>query len=180
MTGRLIAVVGPSGVGKDTAMAALSLRCPRLHRVRRVVTRPAEAGGEPFEGVTEAAFADRLARGDFLLSWRAHGLSYGIPRTVLARLGAGQDLLANLSRRVLVEAQAKVPRLTVLALRADPAVLAARLRARGREAGAALDERLRGREIALPPGIDTIRIDNSGALDDTVAAALDALYPVKV
>ncbi|MCC2112585.1 MAG: phosphonate metabolism protein/1,5-bisphosphokinase (PRPP-forming) PhnN, partial [Hyphomicrobiales bacterium] len=54
--GRLVLVVGPSGAGKDTLMAAIGRARPDLHIVRRVVTRPSEAGGEPFEGVTEAEF----------------------------------------------------------------------------------------------------------------------------
>ena len=82
MTGRLIAVVGPSGAGKDTLMAAIGRARPDLHIVRRVVTRPSEAGGEPFEGVTEAEFRQRQTRGDFLFAWAAHGLSYGIPASV--------------------------------------------------------------------------------------------------
>ena len=40
---RLFAVVGPSGAGKDTLMAAAAHR-PGVALVRRVITRPAEAG----------------------------------------------------------------------------------------------------------------------------------------
>ena len=37
--GRMIAVVGPSGVGKDSVMAGLLEARPALRRVRRVITR---------------------------------------------------------------------------------------------------------------------------------------------
>ena len=58
MAGRLFLVVGPSGAGKDTLLAGAVAADPRLHWARRVITRPETAGGEPFEGVTEAVFDD--------------------------------------------------------------------------------------------------------------------------
>ena len=93
---RLFAVVGPSGAGKDTLMAAAAHR-PGVALVRRVITRPAEAGGEDFEGVTPEAFAARKARGAFALDWEAHGLRYGIPHDQLR----GGDVIFNGSRAAL-------------------------------------------------------------------------------
>ena len=74
MGGRLFALVGPSGAGKDTLLAAASAARPDLVIVQRVITRPESAGGEPFEGVTPAEFARRNAAGLFALHWQAHGL----------------------------------------------------------------------------------------------------------
>ena len=48
MTGRFIAVVGPSGVGKDSVMQGMAARDPRIVLARRVITRPSDAGGEDF------------------------------------------------------------------------------------------------------------------------------------
>ena len=92
MTGRLIAVVGPSGVGKDTVMAALVAADPRLALVRRVITRPSDAGGEDFDGVDRATFETMRDAGAFALWWSAHELSYGIPVEVDAALAAGRDM----------------------------------------------------------------------------------------
>ncbi|MFP4240121.1 MAG: phosphonate metabolism protein/1,5-bisphosphokinase (PRPP-forming) PhnN [Rhodosalinus sp.] len=175
MSGRLIAVVGPSGVGKDTVMAAMAARRPDLHIVRRAVTRPA-SGTEPFAPVTEAEFARRDAAGEFALAWRAHGLAYGLPRAELAGLAEGRDALANLSRRVLAEARARFPRLVVLALHASADVLAQRLSGRGRETAEEIAERL-AREAPLPAGLDVVRIENAGTVDAAAEAALAALYP---
>ncbi len=67
MPGRIFAIVGPSGAGKDTLIEAARRARPDLHIVRRVVTRPAEAGGEPYEGVTEEEFLRRRQAGGFVL-----------------------------------------------------------------------------------------------------------------
>lgn len=175
MSGRLIAVVGPSGVGKDTVMAAMAAHRPDLHIVRRAVTRPA-SGTEPFEPVTDAEFARRAAAGDFALAWRAHGLAYGLPHAELAGLAEGRDVLANLSRRILAEARACFPRLVVLALHAPAQVLARRLSGRGRETAEEIAERL-ARDAPLPDGLEVVRIENAGTVDEAAETALAALYP---
>lgn len=178
--GRLIAVVGPSGVGKDTVMRALLQARPEMHLVRRVITRQADAGGEAFDAVDEAGFRQMAERGAFLLHWEAHGLHYGIPARVRQILQTGGDAMVNLSRGVLAEAADRVPRLVVIHLTADPAVLAARLAERGREDAPDIARRLARADSALPPGTEAIAIDNGGALDDTVARILAALNPARV
>lgn len=180
MTGRLIAVVGPSGVGKDTVMAALAATEPRLRIARRVITRPSAAGGEDFDGVGPDDFAAQRAAGGLALSWSAHGLSYGIPIHIKDVLAQGRDVLANLSRATLPEAKALFDPFLVLALSADGQVLADRLVARGREDGDEIARRLRRADYPLPSGITAIQIDNSGPVSDAVNQALGVLYPVKV
>lgn len=173
--GRLIGVVGPSGVGKDTVMQAVAAARPDLGLVRRVITRPTGSGGEDFDGVTELTFQRRMASGDFALHWQAHGLRYGIPRGVEDDLAQGQSLLVNLSRAMLLEAQARFDGFSVLSLTASPQALAARLHGRGRESPEEIERRLARAGYGLPKGLArVVCIDNSGALDDTVGAVLRA------
>lgn len=180
MTGRFIAVVGPSGVGKDSLIDALCARHPDMLRARRVITRDPEAGGEDYDAVSPALFAARAAGGDFALHWRAHDLQYGIPITVQDSLRAGRDVIANLSRAVLTKADAVFDDLRVLHVTARPAVLANRLTTRGRENRVEIAQRLARQVPPLPEGLTIIEIDNSGKLDTAVKAALDALQPAKV
>lgn len=172
----IVAVVGPSGAGKDTLIAGALAAMPRLRLVRRVITRPADAGGEDFDGVTEAEFAARKARGEFALDWDAHGLRYGIP---LAQVQGPGTVLFNGSRKALPMAQARFPGLRVVLVTAPDAVLAARLTARGRETAQDIRARLARAAFTLPDGIAAETVVNDGTPAQGVARFLEALQPVR-
>jgi phosphonate metabolism protein PhnN/1,5-bisphosphokinase (PRPP-forming) len=168
----LVLVVGPSGAGKDTLLAAArhALACDATMRfVRRAITRPAEAGGEDHEAVTEAQFAAR----DHALQWQAHGLRYGIPADIAEDLARGATVVANVSRGVIAEAATRFPT-RVIEVTAPPAMLAARLGARGREDAADVARRL-AREVALPEGVPVTRVVNDASLAEGVTRFVAAL-----
>lgn len=178
MTGTAFAIVGPSGVGKDSLLAGVAAARPDLLVARRVVTRPADAT-EPFDPATPEDFAQAEAAGEFALTWDAHGLRYGIPAAARAAQLAGRTVLFNGSRGALAQAAAALAPLAVIAVGADPAMLATRLAARGREDAAAIAGRLAQADRPLPdlPGVPVHHLDNSGPLADTVAALLALLPP---
>jgi ribose 1,5-bisphosphokinase len=180
VSGRLIAVVGPSGAGKDAVMDGLVAVCAGLHRAQRVITRPAGAG-ESFDPVSGAVFEARRAAGAFALHWRAHGHRYGIPVSELAPIEAGDDVIVNLSRTVLSEAARIAPALAVLVVTASPDIRAARIAGRGRERAEDIAGRIE-RAVTLPPLPDTVEVidvANNGALADAISTARAALYPVR-
>lgn len=172
----LVPVVGPSGAGKDTLMNAARAALEgdaRFLFARRCITRPAEAGGEDHLPMTEDTFEALRQAGGFALHWRAHGLSYGIPIAVEQALAEGRVVVANLSRTVLQQAAARYPT-RILVITAPPAVLAARLAARGREDAADIAARL-AREAALPPGLPTVTVMNDSTVAEGKARVLAAL-----
>ncbi|MDP4033782.1 MAG: phosphonate metabolism protein/1,5-bisphosphokinase (PRPP-forming) PhnN [Pseudorhodobacter sp.] len=171
----IFAVVGPSGAGKDTLIAGALAARPDLHRVRRVITRPSGAGGEDFDGVTEAEFRRRKAAGDFVLDWSAHGLLYGIPRAALAGPG---DAIFNGSRAALAQAMQRLPGLVVVLVTAPDVVLAERLAARGRETAQDIGARLSRAAFTLPETIHLRVVVNDGTPAEGIARLLAALQPV--
>lgn len=177
MPGRIFAVVGPSGAGKDTLIEAARRARPDLHIVRRVITRPAEAGGEPYEGVTEDEFLRRKEAGGFVLEWEAHGLRYGIPASVETAMSEGRDVIFNGSRAMLGAAWEVFPGLTVIHVTASVPVLAERLAQRGRETRDEIARRLTRAGYEIPCGIGVRVVENNGALGDAMLAFLHALQP---
>jgi ribose 1,5-bisphosphokinase len=179
--GPVIAVVGPSGVGKDSLMTALQQADPGVLLMRRVITRAPEAGGEDYTAVSEAEFEALVQDGVFALHWAAHGLHYGILKEIETLRHGASGVLVNLSRGVLLEAQATFDDFRVLSVTARPEVLAARLAARGREDAAEVQRRLARAVKPLPAGLAEVHeIDNSGDLSAAVTTALSVLQPVRV
>lgn len=172
MTARIFAVVGPSGVGKDTLMAMAHKAVPGIHLARRVITRPATAGGEDFDGVTPEEFEHLSQAGHFALHWQAHGLRYGLPLSELSQPGI---VLFNASRAVLTQAAALYADMAVIHVTAPADVLAVRLAARGRETADDQVLRLARAEFALPEGLDIRRVSNDCAPEAALRRFLIAL-----
>ena len=179
--GTLILVVGPSGAGKDTLLDAARAHFQGDDRIvfpLRCITR-ADQIGEQHAALSQAEFARRTEDGGFFLSWRAHGLDYGIMAEVLEKLVGGNIVVLNVSRRIIGEARQKWPRTHVIQITARPEVLRERLLARGRESADGIGQRLeRASEIRLPEAGWLSELDNSGDLASAVgrftALILDA------
>jgi len=133
--GRLVLVVGPSGAGKDTLIAGAREALagdPRYVFLRRVVTRP-EGAHEAHDSLGEAEFKAAEGRGAFALAWRAHGLAYGVPAEIRTAVEQGGVAVVNVSRAIIPAARQHFPYVSVVLITAPPAVLAARIAARGRD-----------------------------------------------
>jgi ribose 1,5-bisphosphokinase len=175
----LVLVVGPSGAGKDTLINAARTALaeePLFVFPRRVVTREAVAALEDHDSVSPAEFARAAAAGEYALSWEAHGLSYGLPASLVENLRTGRVVVLNASRGVVGMATQKFPDTRLILVDAAAEVRAKRLASRGRESDAEVTERLR-REV--PAALDgAARVDNSGDLQSSVAAFTAALRTI--
>lgn len=167
-------IVGPSGAGKDTLMerARAALRGdPAFVFARRVVTRKPDRW-EDHDSLDPAAFAQAVEEGAFALTWQAHGLRYGLPRSVDDDVAAGRRVVCNVSRAAIAPARARWTNVRVLYVDAPPAALAERLRQRGRHDDVV--SRLSRSTNFTAQHADVV-IDNSGDLDGAAAAFLAAL-----
>jgi ribose 1,5-bisphosphokinase len=167
----LVLVVGPSGAGKDALLKAareVFRGDARIGFARRVITRPADPHGEDHEPVTEDDFAAR----EFALSWSAHGLRYGIPKSALD----APVVVANVSRGVIAEAATRHD-VRVIEVTAPPEVLAARLAARGRESAGDVARRL-ARTATIPGGVAATIVLNDGSLAQGIERFVAAIREV--
>ena len=142
----------------------------RFRFARRLITRPAMAGAEDHDSCDEAAFRTAEAQGELALSWRAHGLSYGIPATELSGIAMGAVVIVNISRRAIAAAE----RVVVLNITAPVPVLAQRLAARGRESEAEIAARLAREAPLTAERAEVVTIMN----DRSVAEAAEELVTV--
>lgn len=164
--GTLILVVGPSGAGKDSLIAWCKAHFsgdPAVIFPRRAITRGRDES-EDHDPISEPAFDDAVAAGAFALHWRAHGLGYGIPASIAADLAAGRSVVVNVSRAVLDEARRRFPPVVVVSVAVPPAILAARLRGRKREAEEDITARLSRAGAHAVTGEDVVALDNSGTI----------------
>ncbi len=161
-TGSFFFVVGPSGAGKDSLMdgARPHLDPTRFIFATRTITRPADSGGEAHQACTQAEFTLLEQQGKFLITWQAHGLSYGLPSTLLEALIGGQHVVANGSRAMVAQLSVRVPNLVVVEIGAPPEILAQRLAQRGRESVADVAKRLARQTTPYPDGTHVLRVTN--------------------
>ncbi len=176
--GLFVAIVGPSGAGKDTLIRAVAARFAGRgpFAVKRTVTRASDENEDHFTLSPEAFEAAERA-GAFALVWRAHGLAYGVPVEVDEAIASGRTALCNLSRGAVAAARRRFPRMLAVLVTARPETLAARIAARGRESE---PDRLRRLERPEPDDFDADAvIVNDGALEDA-AERLAALIAARV
>lgn len=172
--GRLILVVGPSGAGKDTLIGlAQAARAGDDDVVfpQRVVTREASSS-EKNEAVSQTLFGQMLAHGDFAFQWEAHGLRYGIPRSIIEHIRAGRAVVVNASRTIVDSARRSYANVIVVAVTAPPDVLAQRLAARARASDGRIDDRLKR---AISTSGPDVTINNVGPAEDHAAELLKVI-----
>ena len=170
MSGVLILVVGPSGVGKDTLLdgARQALDQARFVFPKRVITRPESAGGEDHQSATPEAFARQRDEGAFCLSWSAHGLDYGVPVSILDDMAAGRHIVVNVSRGVIDEARQRFPRVGVVSISAPREALKSRLEERGRESQQDVESRLDRAAAVAVTGDNVIDVVNDGSVEQGI------------
>lgn len=113
MKGKLVILSGPSGVGKDTVIAAWAKADPRVRRVTACTTRAPREGeqdGVDYHFLTRDEFLARAAKGRFLEYKEVHGNLYATPLDDMEAL-LSQNLIAILKIDVQggLEAMTKRP-----------------------------------------------------------------------
>lgn len=179
MSGAFVAIVGPSGTGKDSIIDHARLALEGRGGIifpQRHITRPTGTG-EDHQPVSEGEFAEARDRGEFALMWRAHGLAYGIPAHVFSDVDAGDVVVANLSRGVLESLPGLFPNVHVVGVSVSDDVRLARIIGRGREDETAAASRV-ARPNPAPNHPADLEIVNDGTLEEASRKLVDFLVRV--
>ena len=176
--GTLFLVVGPSGAGKDTLLDAARARLAgdsRFFFPARTITRPTDAGNEAHNAVTDAEFSPLSAAGGFLLEWKAHNLSYGIPIAAAEALNAGRHTVVNVSRSVLDIARRRFQPVQIVSIVVPVQILRTRLAERGRELADDIEHRVMRAAAFNVAGPDVTIVQNDSTIDVALTRFLGAL-----
>lgn len=172
MAGIFFAVVGASGAGKDSILNAARQRLEATESFyfpTRYITRPADAGGEEHNSITNVDFIQAVREDRFSLWWMAHELHYALPDTVYHKLRFDTHVIANVSRRTVRESVQKFNRVEVIEITAGPETIRNRLLLRGRESEAEIMVRqLREVEKDWCGAANVTTISNDGQLGEAV------------
>ncbi len=177
-------IAGPSGAGKSSVISALLAQDSRLVFCPSVTTRPPrphEVHGRDYYFVSEEEFAQLLAQGA-LLEWAEYqGHRYGtLKNEVVQRLEQGLDVVLNKEvRGAMAIKRAGLGYHVVLVFLVPPTweELVHRVRSRGTEDEAAVEERLRiaQSELARVHDFDYLVVnDELSAAVARVAAIIQA------
>src|SRR5215475_9992930 len=168
--GRLVAVAGPSGAGKDTLLRFARNHLgsdPNIVFPHRVVTRETSAA-EDHETLSEADFAAAVAAGGFAFWWYAHGLNYAVGVAADDEIRAGKTVVCNVSRAVISHLRRRYVDVRVVLVTAPADVLATRLAARGRATDGPLEARLARNAPSQSDLAPDVVIENVGDPQDGV------------
>ncbi len=113
MSGRIVILSGPSGVGKDTVIAEWANRDPRVQRVIAYTTRAPREGEShevDYHFITREVFLIKAETGDFLEWKEVHGNLYATPlRDMETMLQEGKIAILKIDVQGGIEAMAKRP-----------------------------------------------------------------------
>lgn len=165
--GRLVLVVGPSGAGKDSVIRYAREKLAGNSRFvfpRRIITRTADPLLEDHDTVDTERFQTLVQNEAFALWWAAHGLKYGVSKSVETDLKHGKTAVLNVSRSIVADAVERYANTLIAEIWATPAILAVRLATRARE-GEDVAQRVARAMEPLPPAIKVYRIVNETNLE---------------
>ncbi len=182
--GRLVLLVGPSGVGKSSVVAALRQRHPEFRLPKSATTRPRRPGegDDTYYFLSEPEFDQWVAAGKFL-EWQVvhQSARYGtVVAEIVDPVRAGQTVLREIDMQGLEALKTHpvfsgahaLPLLAIFLLPESTEQLVARITNRAPMSAEELQHRLESmeKELAKASLCDASVVNRDGHLEDTVNA----------
>ena len=172
----LVVLSGPSGVGKDSVLAAMRLTDPRPYYVVTATTRPRRPGevdGHDYLFISPGRFQKMVDQGEFLEHAEVYGRRYGVPRPpVREALARGQDVIVKTDVQGAATIKGAAPE-AVLVFLAPPSLEELERRLRSRQTDSPEQVKLRiqtaRRELEQLANFDYVVVNHRDGIPETVA-----------
>ncbi len=162
MDKKVILIVGPSGVGKDTLIRHAKEAFKDngdFNFVKRYITREPDNNERNFY-LKKSAFDVLDENNHFVSKWHAHGNSYAIAKECIA----SKVNIISISRSHIKDFEKEFDDVTTIHIIIPEAILLDRLRLRGRESEAQIMERIK-RACEKLEGKNIIEFDNNQKIE---------------
>ncbi len=173
MAGYLFLLVGNSGSGKDTLMRSAIRNWPGnmvpMRTASRFITRPTHRSEDSIS-ISAYDFLKQVKANNVALTWQSYGMNYGIPADISEWLLNGDNVIINVSRKIIPYARQKYTQTKVVFVYVPLQLTIKRIKQRRREieSDTGFHQRIKraAKHLTLPDA--DFRIDNSGSVENNV------------
>lgn len=163
MNTKIVLIVGPSGVGKDTLLRELKSRIKGdINFVKRYITRQADENESNYY-LDDYAFELLKHNSFFISTWNAHGNLYGIAKNSIKN---GLNII-SISRSKIKDFEYFSDNVYTINITVPKNILRQRLENRGRESSSEIEKRLQ-RSYKKIEANRLVEFDNSKDIESSV------------
>jgi guanylate kinase len=178
MNGKIFLIVGPSGVGKGTAIAGLKKRHPGFVYPISATTRrkrPQEQNGDVYYFLTKQEFLEKITQDEFLEWAIVHEDNYygTLKAEIINGLKSGNAVIRELDIQGFESVIKKLPPSNVISIfitTKNPKQLKSRILKRAKISDAELEKRMRSakKELAKKEECDYVVVSEEGKIEELI------------
>lgn len=174
MDTKIVLIVGPSGVGKDTLLKNVKKDLPFVNFVDRYITRKPDKNESNYY-LDKYAFEILKNNGFFISTWNAHENYYGIAKNSIE---AGLNLI-SISRSKIKDFEKYTDNVLTINITVPKDILRKRLEKRNRESSQEIEKRL-NRSYKTIDAKNLIEFDNSDTIENSTKKFLELLKKIEL